>query len=428
MHRTRLTLAALVLAGAPLAAADWPRFRGPDGLGTTADKDVPVSFGPSDYLWKTPIPGKGNSSPIVSKGKVFLQTAAEDGSSRSLVCVDANTGKILWTKELKGQFARTNEKNSMASSTPAADGERVYAVFWDGKRISLTAWDYAGTQLWTKDLGPFVSQHGPGLSPTVLGDRVFLNIDQDGTAEVAAFDGKTGEQAWKKSRQAYRASYTTPFALTRDGKTEVVVASSAGVTAYDPKDGAVTWNWTWVWKPDPKAPPREKGKRGPGDPLRNVGGPIYHNGMIYAYGGDGSGDRHMVALKAPTTGDVTDTPPVWEKKKETPYVPMPLVHGDHLYWVTDQENKALCVEAKTGKVVWSERLPGSDKVTACPVLIDGKVYSVNESGRVAVFKAAPEFDLLADNDLKEGVYASPAVADGKLYIRGTKHLFCIGKK
>lgn len=427
MHRTCLTFAALVLAGAPLAAADWPRFRGPDGLGTAADKDVPVSFGPSDYLWKTPIPGKGVSSPIVSKGKVFLQTAAEDGSSRSLVCVDANTGKVHWTKELKGAPAKTHDKNSLASSTPAADGERVYAVFWDGKHISLTAWDYAGQQLWNRDLGGFVSQHGPGLSPIVVGDRVVLNIDQDGLAEVAAFDPKTGEPVWKKSRQAYRASYTTPFTLTRDGKTEVVVSSTAGITAYDPKDGAVTWNWTWVWKANPDGP-KPKGKGGSGGPLRHVGGPIYHDGMVFAISGDGAGDRHMVAITAPKSGDVTETALVWEKKKETPYVPMVLAQGEYLYWISDKENKALCVEAKTGKEMWNERLSGSGQVTACPVLIDGKVYSINESGKMSVFAAAPKFDLLAENDLKEGVYASPAVADGKLFIRGMKNLICIGKK
>jgi outer membrane protein assembly factor BamB len=244
---------------------------------------------------------------------------------------------------------------------------------------------------------------------------------------VQAFEPKTGELVWKKSRTAYRACYTTPFVLHREGKSEVVVSSTAGVTSYEPKDGAVVWNWTWVWRPAADAP-KGKGKGGPGGPLRQVGGPIYHDGMIYCISGDGGGDRHMVAIKAGTTGDVTDSALVWEKKKGTAYVPMVLASGPYLYWVADKENKALCAEAKTGKVMWEERLPGSKSVSASPVLVNGKVYSVNEDGRIAVFAAAPKFNLLAESELKEDVFASPAVADGRLYVRGAKHLFCIGTK
>jgi outer membrane protein assembly factor BamB len=136
----------------------------------------------------------------------------------------------------------------------------------------------------------------------------------------------------------------------------------------------------------------------------------------------------LVAIHAGTTGDVTDTALVWEMKKITPYVPMVLAREDYLYWVSDKENKGVCVEAKTGKVKWEERLAGSGQVTASPVLIDGKVYSINESGRMTVFEAAPKFNVLADNDLKEPVFATPAVADGKIFIRTANHLYCFGKK
>ena len=204
-----------LLLTSTLDAADWPRFRGPEGLGTADDKNIPVAFTANDYRWKTPIPGKGNSSPIVSNGKVFLQTASEDGSKRMLVCVDAASGKIDWSKETKGGLAKTHAKNSLASSTPAADGTHVYAVFWNGRTISLTAWDFKGKELWAKDLGGFVSQHGPGLSPIIVGDKVIVNVDQDDLAEVIAFDAKTGDQIWKKSRQAFRACYTTPFVWNR---------------------------------------------------------------------------------------------------------------------------------------------------------------------------------------------------------------------
>jgi outer membrane protein assembly factor BamB len=429
MHAPRLAFLAAALAAPGLSAADWDRFRGPDGLGTAPDTDLPVNIGPNEILWKTPIPGRGNSSPIVSRGKVFLQTSTDDNRRRALVCVDAATGKVEWSKDVKGgpPSHRIHDKNSMASSTPAADGERVYAVFWDGKNISLTGWDYAGNQLWAKELGTFKSQHGPGLSPMVVDNRVILNVDQDDLAEVQAFDPKSGELVWKKSRTAYRACYTTPFVLHRDGKSEVIVSSTAGVTAYDPKDGAVNWNWTWVWKPAADAP-KGKGKGGPGGPLRQVGGPIFHDGLIFCISGDGGGDRHMVAIKPGTTGDVTDSALLWEKKKGTAYVPMVLASGPYLFWIADKENKAICAEAKTGKVMWEERLPGSKSVSASPVLVNGKVYSVNEDGRIAVFAAEPKFHLLAEAALKEDVFASPAVADGRLYVRGANHLFCIGTK
>jgi outer membrane protein assembly factor BamB len=427
MHAPRLAILAVALTAPGLLAADWSRFRGPEGLGTAADTTVPVTIGPKEILWKTPIPGRGNSSPIVSKGKVFLQTSLTDNTKRALVCVDAVTGKVEWSKDVKGgpPSHKIHDKNSMASSTPTADGERVYAVFWDGSHISLTAWDYAGNELWAKDLGGFKSQHGPGLSPMVVAGRVVLNVDQDDLAEVQAFDPKTGDLVWKKSRTAYRACYTTPFVLEQDGRTEVIVSSTAGVTAYDPKDGAVVWNWTWVWKPAADAP-KGNGKGGPGGPLRQVGGPIYHDGLIYAIGGDGSGDRHMVAIKPPTSGDVTEKAIVWEKTRGTAYVPMVLAKGDYLFWIADKENKGVCAEAKSGKVMWEERLPGSGSVSASPVLIGNKVYSVNEDGKVCVFEAGPKFRILAVSDLHEDVFASPAVADGRLYIRGREHLFCIG--
>src|SRR5262245_14791532 len=174
MQPRRIALLSFLLAVPTLIAADWDRFRGPAGLGTAGDKTIPVSFGPKDALWKTPIPGRGNSSPIVSKGKIFLQTASDDGSKRSLICVDATTGSVEWSKDVKGSMGKIHNKNSMASSTPAADGERVYTVFWDGRRISLSAWDFTGKQLWNRDLGSYASQHGAGLSPMVVGDKVIL--------------------------------------------------------------------------------------------------------------------------------------------------------------------------------------------------------------------------------------------------------------
>jgi outer membrane protein assembly factor BamB len=394
-------------------AEDWTRFRGENGFGISNATSVPVEFKPESIVWKVPLPGYGNSSPIVSKGLAFMQSASDDGKKRTLIAVDCAKGAIRWTKDFVGSQTKVHEKSSMASNTAAADGERVYIVIWDGAKQSIFAFDYGGKEIWKNDLGRFLSQHGAGHSPMVVDGKVVVNLDQDGQAEVVAFDAKSGDVVWRKSRHAFRACYTTPYLRKNDaGKPEIVVASTAGITAYDPASGSEIWNWEWKFSTKM--------------PLRNVGGPIEHNGMIFAVAGDGGGDRHMVAI-SPGGAD-TAAKLVWEKKKGTPYVPMLLARDGYLFWITDKENVAVCVEAKTGNEIWKERLGGSGQVFSSPVIIDGKIYSSNENGSVFVFAAKPKFELLAKNELKEDVFASPAVADGKLYYRGGKHLFCIGTK
>ena len=410
MNIRRFATVSLLLFAGTAPAADWTRFRGPNGFGAVDEKGIPTTLDAKGLVWKVEVPGRGYSSPVISKGLIFLQTATTDGGQRSLLALDEKTGAVKWKHDLDGKTAKTHARNSLASSTPAADGERVYAVFWDGSKISIGAWDYAGKPLWSKDLGKYESDHGPGLSPMVVGNLVILYVDQDGQAEVMAFEGKNGEVQWQKSRTPFRASYATPFLKESTAKTELIVSSTAGVTSYDPKTGVALWNWNWVFT----------GKKA----MRNVAGSIHHQGMIFAITGDGGGDRHMIAIKA----DGSSEKPVWEKKKGTPYVPMVLAKGDYLFWITDKENLAVCVEAKTGREIWSERLGGSGQVYASPVLIGDKIYSINEKGMVFVFKAANKFDLIAKSELGEDVVASPSVANGRLYIRGEKHLYCYGTK
>ena len=414
--KTGLIVIAFGLLGAASAnAADWPRFRGPNGTGIAEDKNIPVKWAESNFLFKTELPGKGHSSPIVSKGKVFLESSSNDGKERYLLCIDAVSGKILWSKNIAGHFAKTHAKNSMSSCTPAADGERVYAIFWDGNELLLTAFDYAGELKWKQPLGGFVSQHGPGMSPMVAGDLVIVNKDQDGAAELLAFNAKDGKLVWNKKRGFERACYSTPFLIEKsDAGSELVVASTGGITAYDPKDGREIWNY--VWKFDKMR-------------LRTVASPILHQGLIFAVAGDGGGDRNMIAIKPGGKGDISATNLVWKKTKYTPYVPTPLAKDGMIFWVTDKGNFAHCVNAKTGDSVWeSPRLGSGAEVSASMIMIDGKILVIDEKGTAFFYPAADKFELLATNDLKEDVFASPAVADGKLYIRGAKTLFCIGVK
>jgi outer membrane protein assembly factor BamB len=406
---TTLALGALVAGAA--SAADWPRFRGPNGTGIAADKDVPLKWAADNVLWKTPLPGIGHSSPVIARGHIFLQSATL--AERMLLCLDTK-GNVLWKKTVAGGRGRTHDKNTLASSTPATDGERVYTVFWDGKRVALYAYDFKGNFVWKEELGAFKSQHGPGFSPIVHAGKVILNNDQDGSAELLAFDAKTGKRAWSVERKAFRTCYSTPLVLQQGrGQVELLVASTAGIAGYDPQSGAERWSYTWSF---------------PDMPLRTVASPIVADGHVFATCGDGRGDRGMIAVRLGGKGDVTKTHLAWHKDSKTAYVPTSLALNGHIYMV-DDDGVATCYVAKTGAEVWRRRMgPGIGKVSASPVMIDGKVYAIDERGSVYVFAATPRgFSLLARNAIGERVLSSPAIADGRLYVRGAKHLFCIGK-
>jgi outer membrane protein assembly factor BamB len=402
-------LGLLVLA-ALNAGADWARFRGPNGTGAVADKDVPVRWGEKDVAFKSPIPGTSHSSPIVVKGRVYLLSATN--RERLVLCYDADGGKQLWAKAVPGSVGKMqNRKSSLASATPCSDGERLYCVFWDGRNVSLHGYDLSGKDLWHRDLGRFTSQHGPGFSPIVVDGKVIVNNDQDGAAVLLAFDGKTGEPAWQVERKPFRACYSTPFVLEQNAGKELVVTSTAGITGYALADGKELWHYAWSF---------------PVKPLRTVGSSVVADGLVFGCSGDGDGSRHMIAVKLPGKGGESKPSLAWAKDSQTPYVPTFVAHEGHLYGVLDNGN-ALCFEAKTGKRAWMARLAGN--VSASPLLIDGKVYVFDEKGDGYVFAASPEgLKVLAKNRVGEPVMATPAVVDGRLYIRGDKRLYCVGKK
>ena len=229
---------------------------------------------------------------------------------------------------------------------------------------------------------------------------------------LVALDARTGKPVWEARRKAFRACYSAPFILEQpDQPPQLIVASTAGITSYQPRTGAENWKWSWPFS---------------GMALRTVGSPVYSQGLIVETSGDGSGQRHMIAIKPGHRGDVSGTNLAWENKRSrhSPYVPTVLAGGDYLYWVNDN-GFAGCQVARTGQDVWFERLTGP--VSSSPVLIDGKIYVVSENGKVSVLAAAPRYQVLASNSVDEKVMATPAVADNRLFIRGERHLLCIGK-
>jgi outer membrane protein assembly factor BamB len=408
------------------SGAAWARFCGPNGTGTSDDKNIPLSFGPNkNLIWKVELPGGGNSSPVVWGRHLFLHTTNRDGKRRSLLCLDTADGKVRWEKSIPAAPARIRADSSLASSTPTTDGTAVYVSFWDGKEVHVAAYDFKGEPLWSKDLGTFNSQHGPGASPILYKDKLILANDMDKDdfttrvpnarpSMLMALDKRTGRVVWEVPRTAERACYSAPFLRPRPGgkAPELVVTSTTAVTGYDVATGATLWEAKGWQEHAVKVP------------MRTVASPAMAGDVLcVCSGGDAGRFAVGLALPGPDSADVPRR--VWENRKDFPYVPSPVARGEHVYFVNDA-GFAGCYHAATGKRVWFERLAG-EAFYASPLVIDGKVYATSATGDVYVFAAEPKFRLLARNELGETIRATPAVADGRLYIRGERHLYCIGK-
>jgi outer membrane protein assembly factor BamB len=419
---------ALSLSAAVVRADNWERFRGPGGDGISNDKNIPIQFSAKENVrWKTPIPGLGHSSPIVWGDRLFLQTSSEDAKERALLCLDAKTGDVIWKRSIAA--SRPNQKlrgdTSLASATPTTDGEAVYIPFWNGKDVILTAYNFKGDKLWDRNLGQFISQHGPAMSPIIYKDLLIYGHDMDAfrntdkkigpvanPSTLFALNKKTGDVVWERPRVGERACYTVPFVLENAGKApELIYTSMTAITSYDPESGKQNWSWNWVFAKDP---------------LRTIAATTHTNGLLLACSGDGSGDRLMVAVAMNGQGKEARPDRLWDNKKDFPYVTCMLVKGEHVYFVNDH-GRAGCFVAKTGKKVWFETIPDT-KFYASPVMIDGKIYAPSEQGDVFVFEADPaEYKELARNRLGGIIRATPAVANGRLYVRTDDTLYCIGK-
>jgi len=399
-------LSLLALLVCPLHASNWPRFRGENGTGISSDKDLPVEIDGSKPLWKIDLKGGGNASPIVWEGKIFLQEASDDASERSLNCYSLADGKLLWSKSVPGEKSNTHKFNSQASGTPCTDGQRIYVPIWNGVELSITAFDFKGEQIWTRNLGKFACQHGPGHSPIVYKDKVILLHDQDGSSVVIAFDSSTGKTVWEAPRTPSSANFATPAIADNNGTPELIVTTSPAFTAYDPDTGKELWNYTWANK------------------LRTVGSPVIGAGVVVVGSGNGGGNRNTVAVKCGGTGDVTASHLAWTGSKAFPYVPCMLMWGEQLFTVNDR-GVAYCHLARTGEQVWEQRLGGN--FFASPVMVDEKIYAINDVGDLYVIAAGANFKQLHKTSLNDAVMATPAVADSKLIVRSAHYLSCYGK-
>lgn len=420
-------LSLLGLLSLPVFAEHWPRFRGPSGQGVSSEQVLPTKWSATENVaWKTPIPGEGWSSPIVWGERVFVTSATEGGVQCRVLCLDRATGAILWNRHVFDQMPLRKEgKNSYATPTPCADGERVYAVFGDGSVVALT---FDGTVAWINREVQFYSRHGLGASP-ILHDGLLI-MPYDGSNRVntpgqwpnnppeeklgwqvpwdrsfiAALDAKTGRRVWTAKRGLSRIAHVTPIVWTHPAARPQLISQGGDVVqAHDLQTGELIWT------------SEQKGEG-------LVPSPVIAGDVVLAASGWG-GRESFKAFRLGGRGDLRETNLVWEQKKGMPKIPSALYATPHFFAITEG-GIATCYNAGSGDIVWQERVGGNH--SASPVLADGQIYFLSEEGETTIVGAGPEFKVLARNSLGEKCQASMAVSRGQLFIRSERHLWCIG--
>ncbi len=405
-----------LLAAATCAAADnWLQFRGPSGDGHALAKNVPLTWGPDKNIaWKQPLPGNGWSSPILLNDRLYLSTAVPQNDqnppalSLHVLCLDAKSGRTLWDKELfrhgSDRTKRQHKKNSYASPTPFIEDGRIYAHF---SHMGTACLDLNGEVLWKNDSLDYNPVHGTGGSPIVVGNILFFSCDAGKDAFVVALDKQTGKVRWRKNRNIEVGrpfSFSTPTAIEVNGRTQIVSPASGAVIAYDPKDGSEIW----------------KVKYGEGYSV--VPKPIYAHGLVYVC--SGFNKAVLYAIDPNGKGDTTDTHVKWTHDKNVPKSASILIVGDEVFMTADK-NFATCLDAKTGKVHYEERVEGA--YSASPTFAEGRIYITNENGKTTVLAPGKKFKVLAENDLAEKTLASFAVADGTIFLRTEQALYRVGR-
>lgn len=383
------------------AGPNWPQWRGPGFNGHATSSDVPVKWDHSSVLWKTPLPGRGQSSPVIWDQIIFLTTALENGKQRVVMCLNTRDGRILWQQVVwRGEPEPSHKMNGWASATCATDGEVVVAFFGRG---GLHAYSVAGDHLWSHDLGSFEGPWGTAACPIIVGDLVVQNGDSDKDAFIEAFDRKTGKSVWRKKRPDHRG-WSTPILLERGGREMLVLNGHTGVTAYDPAGGAELW-----FSPN---------TNGRGEPTVTPAGDLLY--VVCGLSGDMSALKLANESKQP---QVLWTAP----RKSGRDLPSPIV-TDNFVIVCSLLGIASCYDAQSGRELWKERLNG--QFSSSPIAAGGLVYYQNEAGETVVIEPGPSLKIVTRNSLAaspdELFRASLTPASGRIYSRSDKYLYCIG--
>jgi len=408
LTRCCFLLVLLVCRGA--SGEDWPQFGGPGAKGISSEKGIPASWsGKKNVAWKFRLPGSGWSSPVVVDGKVYLSAAvvkaksAKETPALVALSVDCKSGKLLWQTELfaKARSSRRHQKNSHASPTPLVDDGKLYVHFGTNGTACL---DLAGKILWKNEELIYSPVHGGGSSPVRAGEVIVFSCDGASDPFVVGLDRNNGKIRWKTNRPKSSGklfAFATALSLDLDGKQQIILPGANWIASYDPANGKEIWR---AWHGGYSVVPR----------------PLYGHGLVYF---SSSFDRaKLFAIRPDGKGEVTKTHIAWESAKSAPHSPTPVLVGEELYCVSDR-GIASCIEARTGKLHWRERVGGG--YSSSVLAADGKIYFQNEKGDAVVIKAGKKFKVLSQNKLGERTLASYAISSGAIYIRGAYHLFKI---
>jgi outer membrane protein assembly factor BamB len=414
-----LTTASLLWFASSARAENWPRFRGPTGQGISAETGLPLEWSADKNVkWKTAIPGLGWSSPIVWGDRVFLTSTSTDGVACHVICVNKSDGRILWDKQVFEQKPTRKEgKNSYATPTPTTDGKHVFAVFSSGGVVSL---DFDGHVAWMNLDQHFYSRHGLAASPLLYNDLLIMPFDGSTTevgidekigwqkpwdkAYILAFDKETGKVRWRATRGLSRQAHVTPQVIDIAGKPTLISPAGDVVQGFNPDTGQRLWS---------------AHSQGEGVVPTFVTG----DGLLFTSSGFEAETIRTFRLDANMHGDVTKSHLAWEQKKAVPIMPSFLYHNGLLFTIKES-GIAQCLDAKTGNILWHQRLQGT--YSASPVYSEGRIYMLSEQGETTVFEASREsYKELARNPLEGPCQASPAVSDGNILIRSEQNLFCI---
>lgn len=394
--------------GFSIQSNDWPWWRGPARTGeAAADQSPPLTWSDSEHVrWKVKITGRGHGSPIVVGTKIYLLTANDESGSQSVLCFDRATGKESWNQEIfKSGGMKKNPKSNAASSTPACDGERIFAIFPNDGQLFLTALDLNGKQLWQKNVSPYVIHQGYGASPALYQNLVIVSSDHKGGGAIVAYDRKSGDEVWRRERPQ-KPNYPSPALIHANGKDQLIMIGCDMIVSYDPLTGRTLWE-------------RE------GATTECVTSTVCDGERIYTSGGYPR--NHISAVRVDGSGKID-----WENNERL-YVPSLLFRDGYLYAVLD-EGIAMCWKSDTGKEMWKARLGGT--FSSCPVLVGDKIYANNEAGESFVFRADPnKFEQLAKNTLGDEILSTPVIVGSLIYYRVAhqvdgklqQFLYCLGE-
>jgi outer membrane protein assembly factor BamB len=420
MTMIRVSLALALITASAGFAADWPAWRGPEGIGVTSEEHLPLKWSKTENVrWRVELPEASNSTPIVSNGRVFVTQAV--GDRRTLMCFDRTDGKLLWQRGVTTKEKEpTHGTNPYCPASPVTDGQRVIASFAsDG----LYCYDFAGNELWKRDdLGRQIHIWGNGASPVIHGELCFLNFGPGETTYLLAVNKSTGETVWKKDEDigygkggsdvkgaaTYVGSWTTPVLMKVEGREQLLMSWPRRLAAYDPQSGEELWTCSGL------------------NPLVYTS-PIYSQGIVVAMGGFGG---MSIAVKPGGSGDVTESRRLWHHPRTKQRIGSAVIKDGHIY-IHNDPGVAECFELETGKLVWEQRLTGSNATGTnwSSVLLAGdNCYTITQGGDCFVFKASPTFEEVAVNSLGERSNSSLVPSNGELFIRTHQALWCISEQ